>query len=112
MSSLTKNLATSSLPEIAVACTFNLASDCVVPIPTSPTLLMTNCVVSGLVPSSTTNELPVPVCVILTKSSVVDPEAIIKGPDCDPETCNLADGPVTPIPTLPVVLLIVSFSPQ
>ncbi len=35
--------------------------------------------VSGFAASSTTKALPVPTCVILTKSAVLDPDAIIRG---------------------------------
>ena len=76
------------------------------PIPTLPILFITNCVESGLVESSTTNELPVPVCVILTKSWFVEPEAIINGNDCEPETWNLEYGKAIPIPTLDAVVIV------
>lgn len=47
------------------------------PIPTVPLALTTNCDVSGFALSSTTKALPVPVCVILTKSVVVEADASI-----------------------------------
>ncbi len=50
-----------------------------VPIPTAPLVFMTNCVESGFVESSTTKALPVPTCVILTKSCVDEPDAIMSG---------------------------------
>ena len=48
------------------------------PIPTFPSESITNEVESGLVESSTTRAFPVPFCVILTKSPVVEPDAIIE----------------------------------
>ncbi len=59
----------------------NLLDGPVKPIPTSPKLLTTNGFESGLVPSSTTSAFPVPTCVILTISTVVEPDAIISGID-------------------------------
>ena len=56
--------------------TSSFASGDPVPIPILPFESITNGVESELT-SSTKKELPVPVCVILTKSSVVEPDAII-----------------------------------
>ena len=72
------------VPILISPLTSNFTDGVPIPIPTLPMLFITNGVESGFVPSSTTKELPVPVCVILTKSSVVEPDAII-----DPPTFNV-----------------------
>jgi hypothetical protein len=69
----------SSIPFAPFAMTSRLAMVEDVPIDTLPSAAMTNGVTSGFVLSSTTNALPVPVCVILNMSCVEEPDASING---------------------------------
>ncbi len=73
-----------------------------VPIRNLPEFVITNGVRSGLELSSTTNAFPVPVCVSLTRSDVVDADAFIIIPEL-PLTSSFAAGVIVPIPTFPSV---------
>ena len=59
-------------------CTCSVVVGDAVPIPTFPVVCTIKGVVSGLALSSTTSALPVPVCVILTMSPVLDADAIME----------------------------------
>ena len=69
----------SSIPFAPFAITSRFATVDAVPIETLPSAAMTKGVTSGFVLSSTTRAFPVPTCVILIMSTVVDPEAIMSG---------------------------------
>ena len=56
-------------------CTCSVVVGDAVPIPTFPVVCTINGVASGLALSSTTSAFPVPVCVILTMSLVLDADA-------------------------------------
>ena len=63
---------------LVVEKTCNLVVGDAVPAPMLPDASITNGVVSGFALSSTTSAFPVPVCVILTMSLVLDADAIIE----------------------------------
>ena len=93
------------------------------PIITLPILSITNWLESGVFVSSTTNELPVPVWVNLTKSVFADANAINNGvvriifPSSLPVKYNLAPGalaavPIAISPYLPILSLSIPFAPN